>query len=301
MLTSTTDLPRFSGGHKSPKIAQACGSPMLLARSLPRELTKSDELAGDLEERDDTTPPPSSPEDSEHVLLTRDSPEDLSTKLSLCSDHSVQAFALPYLPFYRTSYVFISPSSLVASRISTETEESFNDGEVNTKHDEEASYSAVSTGYFPCYRTTEELLGQPLTYGLNTEEKKPDNDGKDESECGCAQDVGDAKKTIPPSLESDKKALSSVADEGSSAHQLLRDSTSELAPSTTSFSRGLPGLNQTFSSGGYFPTYRTEGELCPDLAVGDGFLTETEDLENKEGEQEGETSIWDLCAGCAVC
>ncbi|PKU32622.1 solute carrier family 25 member 48 [Limosa lapponica baueri] len=169
---------------------------MLLARSLPRQLTKSDELPRDLEERDETTPPPSSPGDLEHVLLTRDSPEDLNTKLSLCNDRSVQVFALPYLPYYRTSYIFISPSSLIASHISTETEESFSDGKVNTKHDEEVSYSAVSTGYFPCYRTSEELLGQPLTYGLNTEEKKPDSDGKDESEGGCAQDVGDAEKSV---------------------------------------------------------------------------------------------------------
>ena len=90
--------------------------------------------------------------------------------------------ALAYLPYYRTSHVFISPSSLAASHISTETEESFNEGKVNTEQDEKVSYSAVSTGYFPYYRTYEELLGQPLTYELNTEGKKPDNDGKDESE-----------------------------------------------------------------------------------------------------------------------
>lgn len=133
----------------------------------------------------------------EHVPLTRDSSEDLNTKISHCNDHSVRehlAFTLEYLPYYRTSYIFISPSSLAASHISTETAESFNDGEVNTKHDEKVSYSAASTGYFPCYRTSEELLGQPLAYGLNTEEKNPDNDGKDESEGGCAEDVGDAEK-----------------------------------------------------------------------------------------------------------
>lgn len=75
-----------------------------------------------------------------------------------------------------------------------ETEESFSDGKVNTKQDEKVSYSATSTGYFPYYRTYEQLLGQPLTYGLNTEEEKPDNEGKDESEGGCAEDVGDAEK-----------------------------------------------------------------------------------------------------------
>lgn len=150
-----------------------------------------------METRDETTPPPSSPVDLEPVLLTRDSPEDLNTKLLLCNDHSVPedpVSALAYLPYYRTSYIFISSSSLAASHISTETEESFNDGKVNAKQDENMSYSAVSTGYFPCYRTYGELLGQPLTYGLNREERKPDHDGKDESEGGCAQDAGDAEK-----------------------------------------------------------------------------------------------------------
>lgn len=85
-------------------------------------------------------------------------------------------FALGYLPYYRTSHVFISLPSLTASRISTETEESFNGGKVNTKQDEKVSDSVISTGYFPYYRTYEMLLGQPVTYGLNA-----DNDGEDES------------------------------------------------------------------------------------------------------------------------
>jgi len=63
----------------------------------------------------------------------------------------------------------------------TEPEESFNDGKVNAKRDEKVNYSAISTGYFPYYRTYEELLAQPLTYGLTAEGKKPDNDGKDET------------------------------------------------------------------------------------------------------------------------
>ncbi|GAB0195869.1 hypothetical protein GRJ2_002052200 [Grus japonensis] len=155
------------------------------------------ELPGGLETRDETAPTPSSPGDLEHILLTKDSPEDLNTTLSLCNDQSVpdyQVSALAYLPCYGMSCVLISPSSLTASHTSTETKESFNDGKVDAKQDEKVSYSAFSKGYFPYYRTYEELFDQPLTYGLNTEEKKPDNDGKDESEGGCAEDVGDAEK-----------------------------------------------------------------------------------------------------------
>ncbi|KAK4814793.1 hypothetical protein QYF61_027238 [Mycteria americana] len=256
------------------------------------------------ETRDETTPPPSSPGVLERILLSRDSPEDLNAKLPLCNDQSVPdylVFALAYLPDYRMSHTFISPSSLAASHTSTEREERFNDGKVNTKQDEKVSSSAISTGYFPYYRTYEDLLGQPPTYRLNTEEKKPDNDGKDESEGGCAEDVGDAEKTIPPNLGSDKRALSSMTDEEPRAHQVLRDSTSEHCLSRTSFPSGLPGLNQALPSVGYFPYYRTEGELCTGPALADRFFTGIEDLENKEGGQGGETGIWSLGSSCMVC
>ncbi|KGL86996.1 hypothetical protein N301_09276, partial [Charadrius vociferus] len=84
-------------------------------------------------------------------------------------------------------------------------------------------------------------------------------------------------------------------------HQLLRDSTSEHCPSTITFLSGLLGLNQPFPSGGHFPYYRSEGELCPDPALGDGFFTGTEGLENTEGGQgEEEMGIWSLCASCTV-
>ncbi|KFW10659.1 hypothetical protein N327_03249, partial [Fulmarus glacialis] len=84
------------------------------------------------------------------------------------------------------------------------------------------------------------------------------------------------------------------------AHQLLRDSTSEHCPATTSFPSGLPGLHQPFPSGGYFPYYRTAGELCAGPALGDGFFTGTEGLENKEGGQGQETGSWRLGASCLV-
>ncbi|XP_074694524.1 uncharacterized protein LOC141929237 isoform X1 [Strix aluco] len=205
------------------------------------------ELPGDLETRDKATPPPSSPGVLEHVLLTRDSPADLHTKLLLCNDRSFPdypAFALVHPPYYRTSHVFTSPSSLAASHTSTETEESFSEGRVNTKQDE---------------------------------------------------------KTTPPSLELNKRELSSTTDEEPPAHQLLRDSTSEHCLSKISLPSGLLDLNQPFSSSGYFPSYRTEGELCIGPALGDRFFTEKEGLENKEEGQGGETSIWSLSASCLVC
>ncbi|KFQ52099.1 hypothetical protein N334_02648, partial [Pelecanus crispus] len=98
------------------------------------------------------------------------------------------------------------------------------------------------------------------------------------------------------------KALSSMATEESTAHQLLRDSTSEHCPSTISFPSGLPGLlpDQPLPSNGYFPYYRTEGELCTGAALGDRFFTGIEGLENKEGGQEGGTGIWSLGANCVV-
>ncbi|XP_030360304.1 uncharacterized protein LOC115615819 [Strigops habroptila] len=258
---------------------------------------KSDELPGDLETGDETTPPPSSPGVWEHVLLTRDSPEDLHTKLLLCNDHSFPdylVFALSYLPYYRTSHLLTSPSFLPASHISTETEESFDEGKVDTKQDEKVSYSAVSTGYFPYYRTYEELLGQPLTHGLNVEEKRPDNDGKDESE-------GDAESTTPLSLELDKRVCSPMTDEEPPAQQLLRDSTTAHCLSTSYFPSGLPGLDHLFGFSGYFPYYQTEGELCTDPVLEDRSFTGMEALENKEGGHGGEIDIWSLRSSCLVC
>ncbi|KFO13216.1 hypothetical protein N312_01904, partial [Balearica regulorum gibbericeps] len=88
---------------------------------------------------------------------------------------------------------------------------------------------------------------------------------------------------------------SSVTDEEPTAHQLLRASTSEHCPSTISLPNGLP-----FPSGGYFPYYRTEGELCTGPAQGGRFFTRIEGLENKEGGQGGETEFWSLNASCLV-
>ncbi|KFV56961.1 hypothetical protein N341_00648, partial [Tyto alba] len=93
---------------------------------------------------------------------------------------------------------------------------------------------------------------------------------------------------------------SSVTNEEPPAHQLLRDNTSEQCLSLTSFPSELPGLNQPLPSSGYFPHYRTEGELCTGPALGDRFVTGREGLENKEGGQGRETGIWNLRASCLV-
>lgn len=113
-------------------------------------------------------------------------------------------FSLSYLPYYRTSHLLTSPSFLPESHVSTEPEESFEEGKADTKQDEKVSYPAVSAGYFPYYRMHEELLGQPLTRGLNAEEKRPDNNGRDESE-------GDAESVSPRAVA---KALPEIAQSG---------------------------------------------------------------------------------------
>ncbi|KFV07383.1 hypothetical protein N340_09426, partial [Tauraco erythrolophus] len=84
------------------------------------------------------------------------------------------------------------------------------------------------------------------------------------------------------------------------AHQLLRDCTSGCCLSMTSFPSGLPGLNQPFPFGGFFPYYRTEGELCTPPAMSDRFFTGIERLENEEGGQGGERGIWSFGTSCLV-
>ncbi|XP_061207974.1 uncharacterized protein LOC133211548 isoform X1 [Neopsephotus bourkii] len=258
---------------------------------------KSDELPGDLETGNETASPPSSPGVWEHVLLTRDSPEDLHTKLLLCNDHSFPdylVFPLSHLLYYRASHLLSSPSFLPESHVSTEPEESFDEGKADIKQDEKVSYPAVSTGYFSYYRVNEELLGQPLTHGLNAEEKRPGNNGKDESE-------GDAESTVPRSLELDKRACSPVSDEEPPAQPLLTDITTAHCLPTSYFPSRLPGPNQLFPSSGYFPYYETEGELCTDPVLEGRFFVGMKALKNKEAGQGGETDIWSVSSRCLVC
>ncbi|KFQ69306.1 hypothetical protein N335_02324, partial [Phaethon lepturus] len=93
---------------------------------------------------------------------------------------------------------------------------------------------------------------------------------------------------------------SSTTDEDPTAHQLLSNSTLEHCLSMTSSPSGLPGLNQPFPSSGYFPFYRTVGELHTGPAMGDRFFTGIEGLENKEGGRGGETGTWSFGASCLV-
>lgn len=108
-------------------------------------------------------------------------------------------------------------------------------------------------------------------------------------------------QTIPPSLELEKRAFSSMTDKEPRVHHLLRDRTFGHCSSTISFSSGLPGLNQPFPSTGYFPYYRTEEELCPGPVLGDRFFPGIGGLVNKDGEERGETDIWSLSSNCLLC
>lgn len=112
------------------------------------------------------TAPSSCPGVLENIPLTGDSPEDSNPKLLLCNEQpgpDSRVLDLEYLPYYRTSHVCLCP----ASHIRTQREKSSNEGKASTKQDEKVSYSATSTGYFPHCGTSEELLGQPVTYGLH--------------------------------------------------------------------------------------------------------------------------------------
>ncbi|KFQ56318.1 hypothetical protein N333_01704, partial [Nestor notabilis] len=93
---------------------------------------------------------------------------------------------------------------------------------------------------------------------------------------------------------------SPMTDEEPPAQQLLRGSTTARCLSTSYFLSGLPGLNQPFPSSGYFPYYRTEGELCTDPVLEDRSFTRMKALEKKEGGQGGEIGIWSLRSSCLV-
>lgn len=90
--------------------------------------------------------------------------------------------------------VLMGPSFLLALQINTETEERFDDSRLYSEKEENVNYSAISTGYFPYYRSNEEQFLQPLLYGLNAEGEKPESNCKDEGEGGCVELGGDAEK-----------------------------------------------------------------------------------------------------------
>lgn len=84
--------------------------------------------------------------------------------------------------------------SLLPLQINTETEASFDDSKAYSEKKENVNYSAISTGYFPYYRSNEEQFVQPLLYDLNAEGEKPESNWKDEAEGECAELGGDAEK-----------------------------------------------------------------------------------------------------------
>ncbi|POI31987.1 hypothetical protein CIB84_004262, partial [Bambusicola thoracicus] len=184
--------------------------------------------------------------------------------------------------------------------INTETEESFGDSKVYSEKEENVNYSAISTGYFPYYRSNEEQFLRPLVYGLNAEGEKPESNRKDEGGGGCTKLGGDAEKTTHPALGTERKPCSSMANVEPTSQQLLGGSTLGSCLPTFPHPTTPPGLDQPFSSSGYVPYYRTEAELCIGPAVCDRFLTRTEVSENEEGRWVEEKNAWNFGAICLV-
>ncbi|XP_042682588.1 uncharacterized protein LOC122164553 [Centrocercus urophasianus] len=190
--------------------------------------------------------------------------------------------------------------SLTSNEINAETEASFDDSKAYSEKKENVNYSAISTGYFPYYRSNEEQFVQPLLYDLNAEGEKPESNWKDEAEGECAELSGDAEKTTHPALGAERTPCSSMANVEPTSQQLLGGSTLGGCLPTFSLSTSLPSLDWRFSSTGYIPYYRTEAELCIGPATCDKFLTRTEILENKEGRWVEEKNTWNFGAGCLV-
>ncbi|XP_019475989.1 uncharacterized protein LOC104913276 isoform X2 [Meleagris gallopavo] len=189
--------------------------------------------------------------------------------------------------------------NLTSNQINTETEESLDDSKVYSEK-ENVNYSAISTGYFPYYRSNEEQFVQPLLYGLNAEEEKPESNWKNEGEGECAELGGDAEKTTHPALRAERKPCSSMANVEPTSQQLLGGSTLGSCLPTFSLSTTLPSLDWPFSSTGYVPYYRTEAELHVGPAMFDRFLTRTEISENEEGRWVEEKNTWNFGASCLV-
>ncbi|CAM4711433.1 unnamed protein product [Lepidochelys kempii] len=109
-------------------------------------------------------------------------------------------------------------------------------------------------------------------------------------------------KSIPQSYETEKEAISSMPSVEPSDSLLLNNSIAENCGSEISLLNGLSRLNQPFSPTGYFPYYRTYGELLLSPAPHDGFSTSTEAQDDVGSETAGKgKSRWDFSGSCAVC
>ncbi|XP_039339855.1 uncharacterized protein LOC120369983 [Mauremys reevesii] len=252
------------------------------------------------------------------LLLIEDSAEDFDTELSLFNELSISSDLVSspqYLPYYRThEEFFINPVSLDTLLIRTEVEEGDIRREkregsggckVNTvREDETLSNLVISTGYFPYYRSYEEHFGSPVLHdGLSTtaegKEANRESNGKRGDVCEGA--VGCSDKSIPKSYETEKEAISSMPSAEPSGSLLLTDSITENCGSEISLLNGLSRLNQPFSPTGYFPYYRTYGELIP--ASHDGSSTSSTEVRVEVGSETAEKgkSRWDFSGSCAVC
>ncbi|KAJ7421962.1 hypothetical protein WISP_39880 [Willisornis vidua] len=123
----------------------------------------------------------------------------------------------------------------------------------------------VDLAYLPYYRTSH-VWGSPPSLTASSHILTEAQESSKEGKVDTKQD----EKSIPPGLELSKRAISSTTCEKPPPHQLLRATTSELSLPMTSLPRGLPRLNQPLPCCGYFPYYRTEGEICTGPAQGNG-------------------------------
>ncbi|KAH1166718.1 hypothetical protein KIL84_015890 [Mauremys mutica] len=253
------------------------------------------------------------------LLLIEDSAEDFDTELSLFNELSISSDLVSspqYLPYYRThEEFFINPVSLDTLLIRTEVEEGDIRREkregsggckVNTvREDETLSNLVISTGYFPYYRSYEEHFGSPVLHdglSITAEGKEANRESNEKRGDVCEGAVGCSDKSIPKSYETEKEAISSMPSAEPSGSLLLTDGITENCGSEISLLNGLSRLNQPFSPTGYFPYYRTYGELISP-ASHDGSSTSSTEVRVDVGSETTEKgkSRWDFSGSCAVC
>ncbi|XP_042707433.1 uncharacterized protein LOC101938691 [Chrysemys picta bellii] len=254
------------------------------------------------------------------LLLIEDSVEDFDTELSLFNElsNSSDLVSYPqYLPYYRThEEFFINPVSLDTlliradvdeGDIGREKREGSGGCKVNSiREDETLSNLVISTGYFPYYRSYEEHFGSPVLHdGLSITAQGKETNGESNEKRGdvCEVAVGCSDKSIPQSYKTEKEAISSMPSVKPSGSFLLTDSITENCGSEISLLNGLSRLNQPFSPTGYFPYYRTYGELLISPASHDGFSTSSTEVRDDVGSETAGKgkSRWDFSGSCAVC
>ncbi|KAG6941158.1 hypothetical protein G0U57_007256 [Chelydra serpentina] len=253
------------------------------------------------------------------LLLIEDSAEDFDTELSLFNELSISSDLVSspqYLPYYRThEEFFINPESLDTLLIRADVEEGDIEREkregsggckVNTiREDETLSNLALSTGYFPYYRSYEEHFRSPVLHdglSITAEGKEANAESNEKRGDVCEVAVGCSDKSIAQSYETEKEAISSMPSVEPSGPLLSTDSIADNCGSEILLLNGLSRLNQPFSPTGYFPYYRTYGELLISPATHDGISTSTDAQDDVGSETAGKgKSLWNFSGSCAVC